>query len=301
MGRYNYLAAQLRILEGRVDALRLWPCGSNFRNSEQAKYARAQLASHEVHMTHCQMLGETTHYPTSAAARARPIIGDEAYRAARRTHRYAAALRHPVEVPALTWRPVAKHSLNADAQEFVPAPAFDVIGIISSWQTLPAPLWGSIYSKFKTIKTPPGFRMKRYHFRPHCSDHDDADRVEGTHGAYAQCPICCVGDDTDVQFDCPYCDAPPELRTQFANQPLLRFAEEEAEKEITNYLARMLVQVGLPITQENIQKFRGTKEADDQKEDLTRRFHDVCIRNAHKVGTAHAPDKGEESPPSKPQ
>mmetsp|Transcript_43357 Transcript_43357/g.87398 ORF Transcript_43357/g.87398 Transcript_43357/m.87398 type:complete len:351 (-) Transcript_43357:343-1395(-) len=137
--RFNQIAARVRVIEAKVDALACWPSGSTFGSQCEYEYARAQLLSHAIHCDHGSLLGYMPHYPSSAAFAARHLIGKPAYQRARRVHRRAAALRHPSPPPAPRprWRPVTPkrkahfgdvHTFffDPDADVFVPASREDV-------------------------------------------------------------------------------------------------------------------------------------------------------------------------------
>jgi len=109
--RYNILAAQIRILDAKYRLLAPWP--------EQADdYAKTQLVSHSFHMEHNSVTNYSWHSPSYSASVAKPFVGDRIYCKARRAHRAAGRLRHPVEIPAPRWQPVIK--FNIDVPPFVP-------------------------------------------------------------------------------------------------------------------------------------------------------------------------------------
>ena len=109
--RYNILAAQIRILDAKYRLLAPWP--------ELADdYAKTQLVSHSFHMEHNSVTNYSWHSPSYSASVAKPLVGDRIYCKARRAHRAAGRLRHPVEIPAPRWQPVIK--FNMDVPPFVP-------------------------------------------------------------------------------------------------------------------------------------------------------------------------------------
>jgi len=118
MGKFNQLAARIRILEHR---LALTSTSVVLPSFGDASYLDAQLHSYRLHADHNTLANWCYHFPTSAASAVRREIGDQAYRHARRVHRRAAALRHSPGRPVTRW--CVKSSLDPAAAEFVPASA----------------------------------------------------------------------------------------------------------------------------------------------------------------------------------
>mmetsp|Transcript_53462 Transcript_53462/g.155877 ORF Transcript_53462/g.155877 Transcript_53462/m.155877 type:complete len:378 (+) Transcript_53462:154-1287(+) len=138
MGKYNLIAAQLRILKNRMDRFTHWDFGESFDH----EYAMAQLSSHSLHMDHCDLLRFPVHSPALAAHLVRDQIGDRAARHAKRIHKRAGALRHPSESSWQTplWVPIRRPSpfvFDCDAPPFVPDACKDSPDMDSDeWQSL---------------------------------------------------------------------------------------------------------------------------------------------------------------------
>lgn len=107
--KYNFLAARVRILEAKL----AFHSFGDAVTSELPAFADAQCHSHALHMEHNMLVTWPYHFPTQAASAARSLIGEPAYRHARKVHRHAAGLRHPQVLPLRIWRP--RSTLSASA------------------------------------------------------------------------------------------------------------------------------------------------------------------------------------------